>query len=340
MILILTEAFDPHADYVIQKLQKRGADFVRFNPAQFPSEAEASIFLSEDRIQQMLRVGKEYIDLTDLKAVWYRRPKSPIAHEEITNDINRKIVEDECKTFVNDLWSSLTCQWLPAPPHMIKQAEFKAFQLKIAMKLGFKLPPTLFTNSPDEFLEFYRQHNGNIISKAVGTSFHRFVGDFFCRYTEVVSKRDVGYAHSVRYCPMIFQAYVPKHLELRITVVGQQVFAAEIHSQETNHTRYDWRRYNHHKTPYFPHELPPELERRCVQLVEKLGLCYGAIDMILKPDGSYVFLEINPNGQYLWVEHATALPISDAICELLMSGIPKNKRVETHIQDIQEIYYE
>ncbi|NJR75066.1 MAG: hypothetical protein HC773_18390 [Scytonema sp. CRU_2_7] len=125
--------------------------------------------------------------------------------------------------------------------------------------------------------------------------------------------------------PNDFQAYIPKRLELRITVVGQQVFAAEIHSQETNHTRYDWRRYDHHKTPYFPHELPPEVEQRCVQLVEKLGLCYGAIDMILTPDGRYVFLEINPNGQYLWIELATGLPISDAICDLLISGSPINK---------------
>jgi glutathione synthase/RimK-type ligase-like ATP-grasp enzyme len=54
--------------------------------------------------------------------------------------------------------------------------------------------------------------------------------------------------------------------------------------------------------------------------VERLGLCYGAIDMVLTPDGRYVFLEINPNGQYLWIEEAAGLPISDAICDLLMSG--------------------
>ena len=71
------------------------------------------------------------------------------------------------------------------------------------------------------------------------------------RYTEVVSKRDVGYAASIQYCPVILQAYVPKRLELRITVVGQQVFAAEIHSQQTHHTRHDWRRYDFGRTPHF-----------------------------------------------------------------------------------------
>jgi glutathione synthase/RimK-type ligase-like ATP-grasp enzyme len=326
MILILTESFDPHADYLAQKLWERGADFVRFNPAQFPSQAEVSLSYSfRGNARYTLRVGEESIDLNSLKSVWYRRPKPPVPHEELTDKVSRDFVEEECKTFVSNVWNSLDCLWLPAPPLEIERTQFKASQLKVAAALGFELPPTLFTNSPQDFLEFYRQHNGNIVSKLVGSSFHRFAGNVFSRYTEVVSKRDVGYAQAIHYCPIIFQAYVPKRIELRITVVGHKVFAAEIHSQETNHTRHDWRCYDHHKTPYFPHELPPDVEQHCVQLVEKLGLCYGAIDMVLTPDGRYVFLEINPNGQYLWIEFATGLPISDAICDLLISGAPINK---------------
>jgi hypothetical protein len=326
MILILTEPLDPHADHVEQKLRERSAEFVRFNPAQFPSQAEISLCYSfTGQVRYTLRAGEESIDISGLKAVWYRRPQPPVPHEQIADKLTRNFLEEECYTFVSDVWNSLDCLWLPEHPFVVKRAQLKASQLKVAATLGFELPPTLITNSPEEFLEFYRQHNGNIVSKPTGTSFHRIAGSTFCRYTEVVSKRDVGYAHSVRYCPVIFQAYVPKRLELRITVVGQQVFAAEIHSQETNHTRHDWRRYDHCKTPYFRHELPPEIEQRCVQLVEKLGLCYGAIDMILTPDGRYVFLEINPNGQYLWIEFATGLPISDAICDLLISGAPINK---------------
>src|SRR5262249_3569975 len=157
-----------------------------------------------------------------------------------------------------------------------------------------------------------------------GSAFFTSADSAFCRYTEVVSRRDVGYAEAIRYCPLIFQAYVPKRVELRITVVGQQVFAAEIHSQQTNHTRHDWRHYDFHRTPYFAHPLPAEVQQCCLRLVERLGLCYGAIDMVLTPKGRYVFLEINPNGQYLWVEQETGLPISDALCDLLMSGSPRS----------------
>jgi hypothetical protein len=319
MILILTRADDPHADHVEERLRQRGANFMRFKPRQFPSSAAISLELSSGgQARYTLRHGQESIDLNCVTAVWYRRPEQPVPHAEITDTVCREYVEAECKAFAQDAWDCLNCRWLPAPFMILKRAEQKAFQLKLAGELGFELPPTLFTNNPEDFLDFYCRHD-RIVSKLAGTSFFGSVYSKFARYTEVVSTRDVGYAESVRYCPLIFQAYVPKRLELRITVVGQVVFAAEIHSQQSNHTRHDWRRYDPHKTAYFPHELPPDVESRCVELVARLGLCYGAIDLVLTPDGRYVFLEINPNGQYLWIEHATSLPITDAICDLLMA---------------------
>lgn len=326
MILILTQPLDPHADRVVEMLRERGAHFVRFHPQEFPSKAGISLSLSATgQVQYELRVSGGVIDLNRVKVVWYRRPMAPVPHEEITNKLTREAVVEECEPFVQDVWNSLDCQWVPAPVVVFKRAQFKASQLKVAGKLGFELPPTLITNSPADFLEFYREHNGQIVNKRVGFAFFSTVGTPFVRYTEVVSTRDVGYAHSVRYCPIIFQAYVPKRVELRITVIGQEVFAAEIHSQVSNHARHDWRRYDDNETRYLPHALPSDVAQRCIQLVEELGLCYGAIDMIHTPDGRYVFLEINPNGQYLWVELATGLPMSEAICKLLMSRSSMNQ---------------
>jgi glutathione synthase/RimK-type ligase-like ATP-grasp enzyme len=204
---------------------------------------------------------------------------------------------------------------------VLRHAELKAAQLVVAGKLGFELPPTLFTTSPREFLAFYREHGGNVISKLPSGALYRQQSEV-ARYTQVVSTREVGFAQSLRRCPVIFQAYVPKRLEVRVTVVGSALFPAEIHSQHTQRTRHDWRRYDHLATPYLPHDLPDEVAERCLRLVAELGLSYGAIDLVLTPDGRYVFLEINPNGQYLWIEHATGMPISDAMCDLLL-GLPE-----------------
>jgi len=255
-----------------------------------------------------------------LQSVWCRRPKPPVPQEGIQDADVREFVAEESHDFLRDLWNAVDCRWLPARPLTILRAQCKAAQLRVAGELGLELPPTLFTNDPDEFLNFYQQNNGNIVSKLVGFAIQKAARNTFLRFTEVVAKRDVGYATTIQYCPVILQAYVPKRLELRITVVGRQVFAAEIHSQDTHHTRHDWRRYDLDHTPHFVHDLPPEVQERLVRLVERLGLCYGAIDMILTPDGRYVFLEINPNGQYLWIEKKIGLPISAAICDLLMGG--------------------
>jgi hypothetical protein len=321
MILILSNLDDKHADDLAAKLRSRGAEFIRFDPARFPAHAELSlVFSTTGALQRRLRVGEETIDLDSVRAVWYRRPGEPVPDARLEEGPSRRFVAEESKRFVHDVWHTLDCFWLPAQRPVIHRAGSKAWQLQIAGELGFVLPPTLFTNSPSDFLEFYLQHNGNIISKLAETSLADVLGEMGWRYTEVVSKRDVAHARAIRYCPIIFQEYVPKCSELRITVVGREIFAAEIHSQESNHTRHDWRHYDHHTTRYSIHDLPQDVERRCIQLVERLGLCFGAIDMVVTPDGHYVFLEVNPNGQYLWIEMATGLPISDAICDLLIDG--------------------
>jgi hypothetical protein len=323
MILILTEPIDPHADHVIQMLESRGAECLRFNPADFPVRASLALgYTPHGPMRSCLRVGDKALDLTRLQSVWNRRPQPPVPHAQIQDAAAQAFVAEECKFFIRDMWNALPGRWLPGQPAAIQRAQLKASQLRIAAELGLELPPTLFTNSPEEFLGFYQQHNGQIVSKLAGFAFDRAVNRVFSRYTEVVSNRDVGYAASLQYCPVILQAYVPKRVELRITVVGREVFAAEIHSQHTHHTRHDWRRYDSGQTPHFSHDLPPEVHERCVRLVERLDLCYGAIDMILTPDGRYVFIEINPNGQYLWIEQEIGLPISAAICDLLMGARP------------------
>jgi hypothetical protein len=320
MVLIVTGDFDPPADHVEQKLRKRGIPVVRFDPGKFPAEAALSVEFSPlGAMRAIMRLPDEEIDLGCQTGVWYRRPNRPVAHESIQQPMSRDFVDQEARGVMQDVWDMLDCPWVPAKPAVIRRAQLKATQLRQAASLGFELPPTLISNDPSEFLEFYRQHNGQIVSKVAGFAFLDTVGQKFSRYTEVVTKRDVAYARSVRYCPAIFQAYVPKRVELRITVVGNKVFAAEIHSQRSNHTRHDWRRYALHQTPHLPHDLPEAIERRCLDLVALLGLRYGAIDMIVTPDERYVFLELNPNGQFTWIEELTGLPISDALCDLFTS---------------------
>ncbi|MEX0910336.1 MAG: ATP-dependent carboxylate-amine ligase, partial [Candidatus Paceibacterota bacterium] len=115
-----------------------------------------------------------------------------------------------------------------------------------------------------------------------------------------------------------FQEYIPKAYEVRVTVVGDLTFAARIDSQESSRTEVDWRQYDFANVGHYTEELTHEIHSRCVNLVKELGLRYGAIDLIVTPQGEWVFLENNCNGQWLWIEKLVGLEISDAIARLLI----------------------
>jgi len=322
-MLILTADGDAHVEHVARLLANRGADVIQFDPGRFPVHASLNVtFMPGGGPHRLLVADDRVVDLDQLAAVWVRRPSQPVPHQEVVDQVARGYVNCECSAFSMDVWDSLGCLTVPGSHAVMGAASRKLYQLVVARELGFESPPTLITTNPEEFLDFYCAHDGRVITKVIGQlSAYHGDGDFG-RYTELVSTRDVRYAASVRLCPIIVQPYVVKALELRVTVVGKEVFAAEIHSQESNRARIDWRRYDLRMTPHGIHRLPDEIAKRCLALVQRLGLCYGAIDLILTPDGRYVFLEINPNGQYLWIEKATGLPISEALCDLLLGCEP------------------
>jgi hypothetical protein len=316
MILIVSQNDDRDAIRMSAKLRARGNSCLCFDPGDFPSKVAISFSMDGQGPRVRLRCGAHAIDCADVRVVWFRHPARPRASMQIEDRMQRKAVEDESKIFLENLWSTLTCHWLPGPRHVMYEAEYKLLQLAMAQALGFATPPTLATNDPQAFMSFYRAQSNSVVSKLIGASLQRNLPDWR-RYTEKVQVADLIDHRSVSLAPVIFQQNLAKQVEIRVTVVGKRVFAAEIHSQSTRRTRQDWRRYNLERTPHFKHTLPPDLADRCAALVERLGLRYGAIDLVLAPDGQYTFLEINPSGQWEWIEAMTGLAIDDAVCDLL-----------------------
>jgi putative peptide maturation system protein len=321
MILIVAAANDDHVAAVLPELRRRGASVLLLDLAELPVRAQLSVAYQQGlRAQTMLRLRDQEVDLGAVTAVWSRPARAPSPDAEITSEELRDYVRQETA----DAWigasSLLDCLWLPAPHWQELRASYKPIQLQMAADLGFEIPPTLVTNNPQDFLDFYRRHNGAVITKTVHNRLlpaNRPNGYDAYAITELVANRDLVDADAIRYCPVTVQPYVDKRVELRITVVGDRVFPVELDSQWTNHTRHDWRRSDYQLARYKVHNLPPVVEQRCVELVKRLGLLFGAIDLILTADGRYVFLEINPNGEWLWMEQNTGLPIGAAVSDLL-----------------------
>lgn len=320
MILIVTTPADLTAQAVERRLRSRGVKAVLFDSGRFPAEARITVSYRDGLPRYVVRMDGQILCLDEVTSIWFRRPNPCVAHASIVDEEVRGVVEKDCGEFLGALWESMDCLMLPGTPAAMKIAQRKPTHMARAKALGFDIAPTLFTNDPQEFLDLYRQQEGRLIHKITASlALKERMGTEFSRLTCGVTRRDVMHAESVSLAPIVFQAYVPKRLELRVTVVADRVFTAEIHSQDSNRTQFDWRRYDLGSTPHRAHELPRDVAERCVQLVAQFGLTYGTIDLILTPDGRYVFLELNSAGEYGWIEQVTGLPISDAVADLLMS---------------------
>ncbi|GIH68884.1 MvdC/MvdD family ATP grasp protein [Sphaerimonospora thailandensis] len=320
MILLLSAKDDESVKLVVPELVERGAEFLWWDPGGYPADSAISSRLTGGSWRHVLRIdGREY-DCSQFTAIWNRHPTHPHAPESVADDNHRKYVEKIATILLLGWEHTVESRWLPARTMDIIRTQNKLVNLGVAAALGFTTPDTLITNDDEDLIPFWAEAGGELIAKEVEFVEFRIDGEDHAHYTTPVSRRRLTDRHRLALSPAILQPYVKKAIELRITVVGDQVFSAEIHSQGSRATRYDYRHYEQTFSTYAVHRLPDDVERRCLELVASLGLHYGCIDMIVTPEGEYVYLEINPAGQWGWIETMTGLPIAASIAEWLIAA--------------------
>jgi hypothetical protein len=320
MILVLSGPDDGTVDMVLPELAARGADVLRWDPAGFPSRATLTAVVGGGpRPRLLLDTGERSVDLADVTAVWNRRPNPPRAGDA-TDPVHRERTERLSRVHLAGFLDLLDARWLPARSRVLDAVHNKLTHLGPAVEQGFTVPETVFTNDPGALVPAWERAGGRLVAKLLQSDDCLVDGDQHVVYTTEIGRRQLTGRHRVRHEPVILQPYVDKAIELRVTVVGDRVFTASIDSQSSRLTRLDWRHYEDTSVAYRPYELPAELERRCVAYVASFGLSYGALDFIVTPDGEYVFLEINPNGHWAWIEESTGLPIGAAIADWLLDG--------------------
>src|SRR5262249_26224271 len=159
-------------------------------------------------------------------------------------------------------------------------------------------------------------HDGNTIIKAVSIGWVETAsGEQFEIYTRRVDPNDLRDADAVSKCPVLLQELVPKRRELRVTVVGDSVFCTAITPADGTRFPIDWRAVNDTSLRYEATTLGRELENRCVETTRRYGLVFSALDLVETPSGDIVFLELNSNGQWAWIELETGQPISKAFVD-------------------------
>lgn len=255
------------------------------------------------------------LDFTAIGAAWCRRPGlfGPWAEDRA----KQQSLDTERQALQSGFWATIPEHtWLNAP-HRMQYANHKLLQLQVARTLGFTIPDTLITNRSrliPALLPKKIIFKGSIgILQEGNTS--KYV------YTTVFTKKTLPAGANP--FPGMWQAFVPKKREWRVTIVGEKCFAAAIYTSKA--AKDDWRRIIDQRHVRFKSEqFPVDLSELCQRYLKHLGLRFGAFDFIEDTNGNMIFLECNPNGQYGWLEADLGFPVSEAIASELarIAGSP------------------
>jgi hypothetical protein len=304
MILILSNPSDIHARHVANLLRRRGRKVFCVSRADFGNGV--SISLCPDIQSGTITVDGTKIDSNDISAIWHRRPGRVYAAPAITNGLDRSFTENEW-AHILDGFFAIASRRNVSPPWK-QRAATKPLQLSVASRAGLRVPKTLITSDPAAALAFASEYEGGIVHKAMTGPSHQFVD------TRVWNSTDAQHIRDLLLCPTIFQQRIIGPTNVRATVVGSRIFSAGILTG-SGHACVDSRLDA--DAPCTPYELPSEVESAILRLMNELGLVFGTIDLIVADNGDHVFLEVNPQGQFLYIEILTGLPISNALADFL-----------------------
>ena len=313
MILLVSHDDDDHLAPVLSELDRMGSEAVVVDTSSMPSVTAMSASHAPDGDRWRLRLANgSWLDLSSCGSGWWRRALPAQPDMRILDPTQAAWAANETYEAMAGFWDAVPITWV-SPPAAIQTSMMKTWQLPAARAAGLEVPATLVTSDPEEARAFIdRIGLGKVICKAFSATRENW------RETRMVGEAEYALLDQVAVAPVIFQEFVPAEVDLRVTVVGEELYAAAIHSQELPYAL-DFRLFleTGSGVRMSATQLPDEVEAGLLRLLKHAGLRYGAIDMRRTPDGRYVFLEVNPAGQWRFVEEVTGQPITAAMAGLL-----------------------
>jgi len=324
-ILIVSHARDEHAKHLIAKAKVAGLSPILFDLTKFPSSAAITIEVSSvgGHEELVLKSRRTQISKEKLAGVWWRRPQGTFSRLKRTP--LTEYVELESETVLRSLNHYFhQANWI-SDPEATRLACRKPVQLSVAREAGFRIPMTCITNSPCSVQAFIKQLGSKKLAiKPVGSSLVRFSKkNASDKNNKVIFTKAVNpdlilkNLNLVGNCPVIYQEAIEKDSDIRVTVIDNVVYAAEITIEGcADPDNLDWRNYGGTRV-YRTHRLPDAVAQLCIDVTKKLGLRFGCIDLGFSHAEGYTFFEINPQGQWLPSEVRLGYDISGALIRAL-----------------------
>jgi len=327
MILCITHSNDFYTiDIVINKLKELGVEVLRFNSDDF--SYKISFEYNNFSGQQILKLKGSDFEITSdkIKAVWYRKLWN-VSIPENLDDNYKKIYYQEYNTMRSIFFESLkNVPWINPIQIDHEIADNKLEQLKLASEAGLLVPKSLFTNNSEAVRDFfYSECNKQMIAKLHGALSRSMSGNTPFFPTTLIHEEYLENLDSLIYCPMIFQEKIEKEYELRIIYVDGDFFTGKINAQNSIAGSTDWRAANDTRPTWEKYELPLEIGNSIKKMMNTMNLFFGAIDVIRQKNGEYIFLEVNPQGEWGMLQRDLGLPIGEAIAIKMANRIAKNE---------------
>ncbi|HHF7347905.1 TPA: hypothetical protein ACPSKE_001073 [Legionella feeleii] len=306
-LLIATEPDDAHAIITKLALEQKGYACTLWYTADMPSRQANSIYINNGGLEWIPESGisDELYDLetNPFDIVWWRRARLPYIPDAIQVE-DCKCARKENIAFFESLSTIIAPDafWIN-PLDTQRRANSKASQLKIASQCGFKIPTTLMSNSPSHIKGFTKKfQNRGVIYKSFLPNYWKNENGVRAMYTARVHESQFPNDELLQLVPGIFQVEIKKKYELRVTCFGEKVVAVKIDSQKHEKGRIDWRRIANQDLKIKPYILDQNTMHKIKRFMKCLGIVFGCFDFIVSTDNELYFLEINEQGQFLWIE--------------------------------------
>lgn len=323
MTLILSSEEDLSTNDVIDWLLYYKHPFLRISKKD--TIKFKSIFISNEDFEIYFSINKKNYKISDFNNFWYRRSEYDFFIEQfpidnLDNEMNRSI---QNFIYLENLELQKLLKSYISTRSLNKFEDIflnKLEVLKLATKAGLSIPKTLITNYKDHLISF-KEKNIKLITKNISPGIFIENGKYMLRtLVKEVENKDIKNLPNI-FCSMMFQAQIKKLFELRIFYINDHFYSSAILSQNDERTRVDFRNYNFDKpnrTP--PFKLPEYIELKLKKLIKMIGINSGSIDMIISTDEEYIFLELNPIGQFAQVSNPCNFYLEKIIANELVNG--------------------
>lgn len=307
-LLILTQAQDTHAVMVQLALEKMNHHVQLLCMADQPTKLTNSVFINNENFEwkrvdnYTLNSGNNY------DIVWWRRSRKPKVPKNIIHSDDYKFASRENDLFYESITSTMAPNaWWINSKVAAARANYKLLQLKKASECKLSIPPSLYSNNVTDIHSFVLNH------EAEGVIYKPFCSNVWFEnkgirfgYTSKITLADLPQDELLQCVPGIFQQQIKKKYELRITCFGDYIVAAKLDSQACAEGKIDWRAIPADKLFPKPYQLPCLLADKIRLFMKKMGIVFGALDFIVTENDEYVFLEVNEQGQFLWLENCNS----------------------------------